>query len=226
MHIHSTSLKATPLALRLIEGARQHGVNVTTEAYPYTAGMTRLDTALFNEGWQQALGISYDGLQWVATGERLTAETFAKYRKEGGLVAVHGIPEEIVKLALAHPAVLVASDALLTGGKGHPRATGTFARVLGRYVREQKALSLMDALRKMSYGPAERIGAKNKGRVQVGADADLAIFDPATVTDRATFEKPAETSLGIPHVLVGGTFVVRDGKLQEGVLPGKGVKGR
>ena len=158
------------------------------------------------------------------TGERLTAESFARYRKQGGFVAIHSIPEEIVRLALSSPLVMVASDGVLDEGKGHPRAAGTFARVLGRYVREQHALSLMDAVRKMTVMPADRLGLKSKGRIAVGADADLAIFDPAGVTDRATFEKPAQYSEGIQYVMVNGTLVVNRGELVSGVTPGRGVR--
>src|SRR5207248_7906765 len=118
-------------------------------------------------------GITYKDLQWAATGERLTAETFAKYRKQGGMVAVHAIPEQIVKLAMGDPMVMIASDGILENGKGHPRCAGTNARVLGRYVREEHALTLMDAIRKMTLMPAQRIGQPNKGRIKVGADADI-----------------------------------------------------
>ena len=124
----------------------------------------------------------------------LTAETFARYRKQGGMVAIHSIPETIVQLAIANPLVMIASDGILVEGKGHPRAAGTYARVLGRYVREQHALSLMDAVRKMTLMPAERLGMAAKGRIAVGADADLTIFDAAHVTDRATFESPSDAS--------------------------------
>jgi dihydroorotase len=165
----------------------------------------------------------------VATGERLTAETFARYRKEGGPVIGHSIPEEVSRLAAAYPGVMIASDGRIDNGKGHPRGVGTFARVLGRYVRDQKALSLMDALRKMTLLPAQRLekavpAMRLKGRIKVGADADLTIFDPATVIDRATFEQPAQYSEGIRHVLVGGVIVVRDEKIVEDVKPGKAIR--
>jgi len=91
-------------------------------------------------------------------------------------------------------------------------------------VREQHALSLMDALRKMTVMPADRLGLKNKGRLAVGADADIAVFDPARVIDRATFENPAQYSEGIEYVLVGGVPVVKGGEIGEGVMPGRGVK--
>jgi N-acyl-D-aspartate/D-glutamate deacylase len=224
VHITSTCLREAPVCLQMIEGARKRGLDVTTEAYPYTAGMTDLSSAIFEEGWQQRQGgIGFSDLQWAATGERLTAESFARYRKQGGMVAIHAIPEEVVRTAMASPLVMIASDGILDEGKGHPRAAGTFARVLGRYVREQHALSLMEALRKMTVMPADRLGLKSKGRLAVGADADIAVFDPARVTDHATFDSPAQYSEGIPYVLVNGVFVVKEGKTQA-VTPGRGVK--
>jgi dihydroorotase len=224
VHITSMGLRETPVCLRMIEGARKRGLDVTTEAYPYTAAETDLASAIFADGWQERMGgVSYGNLQWVATGERLNADTFAKYRKQGGPVIIHVIPEEVARFAVADPAVMVASDGVLENGKGHPRAAGSYARVLGRYVRERQALSLMDAVRKMSLMPADRLGMKNKGRIEVGADADITLFDPARVIDRATFENPAQYSDGIPYVLVQGSFVVKDGALQEGVAPGRAV---
>jgi dihydroorotase len=225
VHITSMGLRETALCLEMIQGARARGLDITTEAYPYTAGMTDLSSAIFAEGWQARQGgITFNDLQWALTGERLTADTFAKFRKQGGYVAIHAIPEETVRLALGNPLVMVGSDGLLEEGKGHPRAAGTYARVLGRYVREQHALTLMDAVRKMTVMPADRLGLKNKGRIAIGADADLAIFDPARVTDRATFDKPAQYSEGVVYVVVNGTAVVKGGELVEGVAPGRGVK--
>ena len=125
---------------------------------------------------------------------------------------------------MANPLVMIASDGILDEGKGHPRAAGTFARVLGRYVREQHTLGLMDAVRKMTLMPAERLGLPNKGRIAAGADADLTIFDAARVTDRATFESPARYSEGIPYVIVNGQVVVNRGELVPNATPGRGVR--
>jgi dihydroorotase len=224
VHITSVGLRQTPTLLRMIRGARARGLDITTEAYPYTAGMTDISSAIFDTGWQEHQGgITYKDLQWAATGERLTPEAFAKYRKQGGMVAIHSIPEDIVRLALADPMVMIASDSILQNGKGHPRAAGTYARVLGRYVREQHVLTLMDAIRKMTLMPAQRIRQPNLGRVKVGADADITVFDPARVIDRATFENPAQYSEGIPYVLVNGVFVVKNGELVKGAAPGRPV---
>jgi dihydroorotase len=225
VHITSTELRETPLALEMLRGARQHGLDFTTEAYPYTAGMTDLGSAIFSEGWQQRQGgIGYGDLEWAATGERLNAESFARYRKQGGMVAIHAIPEEVARMAVAAPDVMIASDGILENGKGHPRAAGTYARVLGKYVREGHALSLMDALRKMSLMPANRLSLPDKGRIQEGADADITVFSPERVTDRATFEKPAQYSEGIPYVMVNGVLVVKNGELQTGANPGQAVR--
>jgi dihydroorotase len=227
VHITSMALGQTSLALSMIAGAKQHGLDVTTEAYSYTAGMTDLSSAVFNPGWQEHQGgISYNDLQWAATGERLTKESFDRYRRQGGMVAIHSIPEAVVKLAIADPSVMIASDGILEEGKGHPRAAGCYARVLGRYVREEKTVSLMDALRKMTLLPAQRLGLETKGRIRLGADADLTIFDPARITDRATFENPAQSSDGIPYVIVNGVMVVRNGEVVESIAPGRGIKRR
>jgi N-acyl-D-aspartate/D-glutamate deacylase len=225
VHITSMGLRETPLCLEMIEGARRRGLDVTTEAYPYTAGMTDIGSAIFSEGWQARQGgITFNDLQWAATGERLTAASFARYRKQGGMIAIHSIPEDIVKLAIGNPLVMIASDGILENGKGHPRAAGTFTRVLGRYVREQHVLTLMDALRKMTLLPARRLGIESKGRIAVGADADLAIFDAGRVMDHATFENPAQYSEGMVYVLVNGVPVVRNGRLVEGATPGRGLR--
>jgi len=225
VHITSMGLRETALCLEMIAGARRRGLDVTTEAYPYTAGMTDLSSAIFSEGWQARQGgISFGDLQWAATGERLTAESFARYRKQGGMAAIHSIPEDVVKLAMADPLVMIASDGILESGKGHPRAAGTFARVLGRYVREEHALTMMEALRKMTVAPANRLAVKSKGRIAVGADADISVFDAARVTDRATFENPAQYSEGMVYIVVNGVPVVREGKLVDGVAPGRGLR--
>ena len=224
VHITSMAFRQTPLALEMIDGARRRGLDVTTECYPYTAGMTQLESAVFDPGWQERLAIGYSDLQWVATGERMTETTFAKYRKQGGPVVIHSIPEDMVKLALTHPGVIVASDGWLVDGKGHPRAAGTYSRVLARYVREQKVLSLTEAIRKMTILPAVRVNLPNKGRLRVGADADITIFDSAKVEDKATYENPAQYAEGIPWVIVNGVPVVRAGKLQTGIYPGKGIR--
>jgi N-acyl-D-aspartate/D-glutamate deacylase len=230
VHITSMGLKDTPQLISMVDGTQKRGLDVTTECYPYTAASTSLESAIFDPGWQQQLGIDYKDLQWAATGERLTAETFAKYRKQGGIVVIFAIPEEAARTAVANPLVMIASDGMhITGPKIHPRGQGTFSRVLGHYVREEKALDLMTGLRKMTLMPAQRLEKrapmfKNKGRISVGADADITVFDPDRIIDKATFEEPLQYSEGISFVLVNGVAVLRDGKLVEGVVPGRAAR--
>jgi N-acyl-D-aspartate/D-glutamate deacylase len=230
VHITSVGLSLTPRLMTAVTGARARGLDVTAESYPYTAGSTALESAIFDSGWQARLGIGYGDLQWAATGERLTEETFARYRKEGGMVIVHSIPEAIVRDAMADPLVIIASDGMpITGPRVHPRGQGTFSRVLSRYVREEKALDLMTALRKMTLMPAQRLERRapvfrNKGRIRAGADADITVFDPARVVDRATYEEPLRNSEGIPFVLVHGAIVIRNGQLVTGVYPGRAAR--
>jgi dihydroorotase len=230
VHITSMGLKFTPQLIAMVEGGRRHGLDVTTECYPYTAGSTALQSAIFDPGWQENMGITYRDLQWTETGERLTAETFEKYRKIGGNVVIHSIPEAAAREAVANPMVIIASDGMpITGAKVHPRGQGTFSRVLGHYVREEKALDLMTALRKMTLLPAQRLEKRapmfrHKGRISVGADADITVFDPQRVIDKATYEDPLEYSEGIQFVLVNGVPVLKDGGLVEAVFPGRAAR--
>ncbi len=229
VHIQSTGGPATPKLLQMIGEVKSRRLDVTTECYPYIAGMTDIKSAIFDEGWQEVFGIDYKDLQWAATGERLTKETFDNYRKTGGMVAVFSMTEEIVTAAIKSPVTMIASDGILEKGKGHPRTAGTYSRVLGHYVREQGALSLMDALAKMTLMPAQRLerrvpSMKNKGRIRIGADADLTIFDPRTISDKSTFQDPAKHSEGVRFVIVNGVLIVKDGQLQPGIFPGRPVR--
>ena len=118
---------------------------------------------------------------------------------------------------------MVASDATLDHGRGHPRACGTFPRVLSRYVRSG-VLTLDDAIRRMTSLPAAQLGLPNKGRLSVGADADVVIFDPEHITDRATFAAPLTPPAGISRVFVGGKPVLRDGEILDR-RAGRSVRG-
>src|SRR5467141_76964 len=164
-----------------------------------------------------------------STGEHLTKESFLRYRKQGGMVIVPGNTPENVHAAIVSPLTMIASDGHLANGKGHPRTAGTYALVLGRYVREERALDLMTALKKMTLMPAQRLEKrapmfKEKGRIRPGADADITVFDANRVIDKATYEKPARYSEGIQFVLVNGVPVVKDGQLVGGVFPGRSAR--
>ena len=230
LHINSASGDAMDAYLDAIAAAVKRGFDVSTEVYPYTASSTAIESEVFSEGWRERSGMDYGDLQWVETGERLTKESFERYRGRGGVVIAHGMSASNVKTAVAHPLVMIASDgmAMYEGGE-HPRSAGSHARVLGRYVREQDVLTLHSAVDKLSAMPARRLAAfvpaiKQKGRLSVGADADITIFDPKTVLDRASYEDSHQACEGIPHVLVAGEFVVRDSRLVEGAFPGKPIR--
>jgi N-acyl-D-aspartate/D-glutamate deacylase len=230
VHVNSSCLRDALECLSLIAGARARGLDVTTEAYPYIAGMTFINSALFNPGWQErAGGISYGNLVLPDTGEHLTKERFEELHNSSTprTVLVFSNSQQIIDEVIPQPLVMIASDGL----PGHPRNAGTYSRVLAQYVREKGTITLMDALRKMSFMPAQMLEqstpvARQKGRLQEGADADIVVFDAATIVDRATFEKPIEPSIGVHYLLVAGTVVVNDGRIVPDVFPGCALLGQ
>lgn len=229
VHINSSSLAETPMMLGMIAAARARGKDVTTEAYPYTAGMTEIRSATIQNAYKSADDARFAEIEWPLTGERLNRGSFERYSEVGGPIVVHSNSEEMVKAAITSQLTMIASDAYWQNGTGHPRTTGTFSRVLGRYVREMQSLTLMEAIRKMTLMPATRLegrvpAMRNKGRLRVGADADITVFDAARVMDRATYREPALTSFGIQQVIVNGVSVVANGKAVDGVAPGKSVR--
>ena len=229
VHINSSCLGDSLPCLGMIAGARARGLDVTTEAYPYDAGMTSINSALFNPGWQQKLGISYEQLMLPDTGESLTKERFDELHAspQSRMVIVRNNSMQVVDSVIRDPLVMIASD----GASGHPRNAGTYSRFLSRYVREQGTITLMDALRKITLMPAQMLErstpeARAKGRLQEDADADIVVFDPATIVDHSTYQKPMEASTGVKYLLVSGTLVVNEGKLVNDVYPGRALKRR
>jgi dihydroorotase len=228
VHINSAGGAATREMLQAITDARARGVDVTTEAYPYDAGMTEIQSANLDE-YANASADRVAQLEWPRTGERLTPETFKKYRQAGGPVVLHNNTEAMVAIAINSPLTMIASDSYWENGTGHPRTTGTYSKVLGRFVREARSLTLIDAIRKMTLMPAQRLeprvaAMKTKGRLRVGADADITVFDATRVIDRSTYRQPSLPPVGIRHVFVNGVAVVRDEQLVDGVAPGRPVR--
>jgi N-acyl-D-aspartate/D-glutamate deacylase len=225
VHVNSSGGDELDGFLAAIRAARDAGQDVTTEAYPYGAGMTEIQSALFDD-WATWPDERFALHQLVSTGQRLTRKTFAEARKTGGTVIIHGRSEQQTRTAIASPLSMIASDGFIENGRG--RTSGTFAKVLGRYVRDEGAVTLMEALRRMTIEPARRLERRTpamakKGRVHVGTDADLTIFDPATVIDRATYEDASIPSGGIPYVVIGGQVVVDRGELTT-ARPGRAVR--
>ncbi len=232
VHINSSARDRVLDYLARIEEAQSEGVDITTEAYPYNRGSTLIQSHLFND-WERYTDEEINQFIWVRTGETLSRESFRKKRRIGGTIIMPPLySEKSVRHAIASPLTAIASDGMwLSGGRAHPRSFGTFSRVLGRFVREQNALTFQEALRKMTLMPAQRLekripAMRNKGRIRPGADADIVVFDPQTIRDRGTYSEPARSPIGVRHVLVNGTPTLVNGDLAHGVHAGAPIRAK
>ncbi|MGY8985934.1 MAG: amidohydrolase family protein [Sphingomonadales bacterium] len=234
VHLVSTGLERVPLYIKMVDDAQAEGLDITTEAYPYTAGSTGINSGIFDHDWKKKFGADYGDIEWPPTGERFTGkEMWDEYREKypDGIIIIHVMKEEWVEAAYAHPGIMVASDGMpieTLDMRAHPRGMGTFARVLGYYVRERGIMTLPDAISRMTYLPAKRLEEhtpvmKRKGRISLGADADITIFNAETIIDLATYAEPNQYSKGISHVLVGGEIVVKDEAIVPNTFPGKPI---
>jgi len=220
--------------LELIEAARERGLNITADQYPYTSGSTRLAALLQNGALTDASGgfgrvqaedvliatapgyPTHEGRslasfvdEWDLPAED-AAQKVLNEAGDGVYVVVFMMDEGDVRRVMAHPTTMIGTDGIPAGSKPHPRAWGTYPRILGKYVRDEGVISLQDAIHKMSGMPAEKFQLAGRGVVKEGAFADLVVFDPSTVIDTATYEDPKTPPTGMPHVIVNGNVVVRD----------------
>ncbi|MBQ8562842.1 MAG: amidohydrolase family protein, partial [Firmicutes bacterium] len=203
-------------SLNCINTAMETNPKLNYDTYPYNAFSTHMGSAVFEDGCLEGWGKDYDSILLTDDPYKnvyCTEEIFNKARAEypNMLAVAFVMNEEEIAQSIANPNGMVASDAIINHGNGHPRAAGTFPRVLGKYVREDKVLPMIDALRKISYLPAQRIGLTAKGRLEAGCDADITIFNPDTIIDKADWTH-LEAPEGIDYVLIGGQIAVKDGK--------------
>jgi len=234
-------------SLALIDDARARGVDVTADQYPYTAGSTTLAAVLQNgafrgdspgglgqlEGGDVLISFAPKHPEWqgrtvgtLATEWGMAAEAAAQRiadADEACFVVVFTMAERDVRMVMAHPTTMIGSDGVPSGGNPHPRLYGCFARVLGRYVREEKVLDLATAVHRMTGMPAAKFQLLDRGVIRPGAFADLVVFDPARVEDVATYGEPRQAPAGIRAVYVNGTAVARDGR-HTGARPGRGLR--
>ncbi|MDF2891071.1 MAG: N-acyl-D-amino-acid deacylase [Clostridia bacterium] len=204
-------------ALAIIDFNRSKGLDVSADCYPYTAFSTCIGETTYDDGFLERYRTAYEHIEIADgpyRGKRCTAELFKKLRVEAPntITIGHVMKQSEVDKALIHPGILIGSDGFMVDGKGHPRAAGTFPRVLSEYVRKRKLLSLQEAISKMSWLTAERFGIA-RGELSIGCAADIVIFNAEEVEDRATFENPTCSPKGIEYVVLEGRIAVKNGRI-------------
>ena len=203
--------------LQQLDAYKLSGLDIAMDCYPYFAFSTRLGTPTYDPGWLDRYHCDYDVLEFCEgkyKGQRATKETFDEMRRDFSecITVCYVMKEEDVRMAYRHPAVMVGSDGLMNNGQGHPRAAGSFPRFLAEFSRKGD-IRLYDAVEMITAAPANRLGLDNKGRLNVGADADITIFDYETIQDGSTFAQPDLPPQGIDYVLLGGEVVLEKGKI-------------
>lgn len=210
-------------ALDLIQSYRDRGLDIMVDAYPYDAFSTFIGSAVFDDGCFERWKKTYSDIMLTEEpykGQFCDKELFEKARIEyPNMIAVaYVMNEEEVIEALNHPLVMVASDGIYRNHSGHPRGAGTFPRVIGRFVRDQKKMEFFDAIYKMTMMPAERLKLKRKGQIKEGYDADITIFNYDTILDNATFKDPQLRPEGIDYVIINGKVAIEEGKTVNNTL--------
>ncbi len=200
--------------MEMVDTYHMNGLDVSCDCYPYYAFSTHIGATTYDEGWLERYHCDYDVIELCSgkyKGQRCTKEIFDEMRRDDPqcLTVCYVMKQEDVDLAFRHPNVMLASDGLLDHGQGHPRAAGAFARLLSQFASTGK-ISLYDAIAKMTALPAEKLRLENKGRLNVGADADVVIFDPVNIGDHASFAEPTLAPQGIDYVLIGGQVAAKD----------------
>ena len=203
--------------LNIIRNARKDGVRIGVDCYPYDAwssmigipGLADSSFEKWNKGFD-SIRLMEEPYRGVVTDEAL----FRKVREEypDMLVVASVMNEDEVIMAMKDEDMILASDGLLNAGQGHPRAAGTFPRILGKYVREENQLELLDALKKMTLLPAKQLNLSKKGKIKLGYDADLTLFDPETVIDQADYLSNKDEPQGIEAVIINGKIAYKDGQ--------------
>lgn len=206
---------------------QREGLKIAMDCYPYEAFSTEIGATTYDDGWLERYQCDYSVLEFSEgkyKGQRANEESFRYYREQdpGALTVCHVMKHEEVVKALESDVCCVGSDGILDHGQGHPRAAGSFPRFFDVYVRNG-SISLYEGVRKTSCMAAERLGFKQKGSLAVGKDADIVVFDPETITDRATFEEPMLPPEGIDYVLIAGEVCMEFGRMHKKYL-GKSVR--